>query len=96
VQEESNDAVRGRVLAVQFTLANALGIPPMLFVGSLADVYGIPLVTLAIGAIVGLLALLNIFALRSINHAAARRPSPAAEDVSLNAPSDPSSPPTRP
>ncbi len=96
VQEESNDAVRGRVLAVQFTLANALGIPPMLFVGGLADVYGIPRVTLAIGAFVGLLAGLNIFALRSMNHAAARRPAPAAEDAARSAPPpDPSSPLTR-
>ncbi len=60
VQERSSDAVRGRVLAVQFTLANALGIPPLLFAGNLADVYGIPLVILTIAIIIALLALFNL------------------------------------
>ena len=60
VQERSSDAVRGRVLAVQFTLANALGIPPLLFAGNLADVFGIPMVMLIIAIIIALLALLNL------------------------------------
>ncbi len=60
VQERSTDAVRGRILAVQFTLSNALGIPPMLFVGNLADTIGIPRVTLLIGGMIILLAVLNI------------------------------------
>ena len=59
VQEESNDTVRGRVLAVQFTLGNALGILPVLFIGNLADVYGIPRVTLVIAIVIILLAILN-------------------------------------
>ena len=48
VQERSNDAVRGRVLAVQFTIANAVAIPPMLLIGHLADLYGIPRVTVLV------------------------------------------------
>jgi MFS family permease len=60
VQEESNEAVRGRVFAVQFTLSNALGIPPVLFIGNLADIYGIPRVTLVIGLLIVLLAVANL------------------------------------
>ncbi|MBI5035066.1 MAG: MFS transporter [Chloroflexi bacterium] len=60
VQERSNDAVRGRVLAVQFTLSNAIGIPPTLFIGGLADVFSIPTVTLGISVIVALLAIVNL------------------------------------
>ncbi len=60
VQERSNDAVRGRVLAVQFTLSNAIAIPPMLFIGNLADRYGIPRITFAVAILVVLLAALNL------------------------------------
>lgn len=60
VQERSNDSVRGRVLAVQFTLSNAIGIPPMLFIGNLADIYGIPYLVLAVALIVALLAGFNL------------------------------------
>lgn len=60
VQERSNDAVRGRVLAVQFTLSNLIGIPPMLFIGNLADIYGIPYVTVLVAALVAFFALVNL------------------------------------
>jgi MFS family permease len=60
LQEESEDAVRGRVLAIQFTLANALGIPPILFFGNLADIYGIPRVTAIIAGVIFLFAILNL------------------------------------
>ncbi len=65
VQEESEDSVRGRVYAVQFTLSNALSIPPLLFVGNLADVYGIPRVTFTVAVIVIVLAILNLLWARS-------------------------------
>ncbi len=65
VQEESEDAVRGRVLAVQFTLSNALAIPPLLFIGNLADVFGIPRVTLTVAVIIVALAILNLLWSRS-------------------------------
>lgn len=61
VQEESSDAVRGRVFAVQFTLSNAIGIPPMLFVGTLADIYGIPRVTFVAAIVIILIAVFNYF-----------------------------------
>ncbi|CAG0974275.1 hypothetical protein ANRL4_01461 [Anaerolineae bacterium] len=60
VQERTHDAVRGRVMAVQFTLSNALGIPPMLFIGNLADILGIPIVTFAIAISIAVLAMLNL------------------------------------
>jgi MFS family permease len=60
VQEHSSDAVRGRVMAVQFTLANLLGIPPLLFIGNLADLLGIATVTFAVAVLIVLFAGLNL------------------------------------
>ncbi len=60
VQEKAEDAVRGRVLAVQFTLSNAFAIPPMLFVGNLADRIGIPQITVGISIFIGLVAAANL------------------------------------
>lgn len=75
VQERSNAAVRGRVLALQFTIANTIAIPPMLFIGNLADVYGIPRVTILVAALVVCLALTNLlWAVRTYRAARARRP----------------------
>ena len=97
VQERSNDAVRGRVLAVQFTLANALGIPPMLFVGGLADLWGIPRVTFVIGVAIILLAVVNMVAVRSMSHLPARHRHHSVDDVArASQPSDPPSPSTHP
>lgn len=42
VQGESPAYIRGRVLAMQFTLSSLVGIPPMLLLGSIADTIGIP------------------------------------------------------
>ncbi len=67
VQEKSPQVVRGRVLAVQFTLSNALGIPPLLFVGEIADVFGIPRVTFIVALCIVLLAGLNLFWLGSLD-----------------------------
>ena len=73
VQEHAPDQVRGRVMAVQFTLANALGIPPMLFIGNLADIYGIPRVTLAVAIFVAILAVINlVWVIWAIRHERAR------------------------
>lgn len=66
VQERATDHVRGRVMAVQFTLANALGIPPLMFVGTLADRVGIPSITLFVGIFIIILAFINIAVVRSI------------------------------
>ncbi|MDE3089115.1 MAG: MFS transporter [Chloroflexota bacterium] len=96
VQERSHDAVRGRVLAVQFTLANALGIPPMLFVGGLADILGIPRVTLAIGVMIMLLAVLNFAVIRSMSHLPARHRHSANDEPALGAHSSDSNVPPAP
>jgi len=97
VQERSSDAVRGRVLAVQFALSNALGIPPLLFVGNLADTFGIPRVTFMIGGLIVLLAVLNIVVVRSISRLPARRHPASMEDATRASsppnPNTPSSPP---
>ncbi len=97
VQERSNDAVRGRVFAVQFTLANALGIPPMLFVGGLADLWGIPRVTFAIGVAIILLAVINVIAVRSMSRLPARHRHHSVDDAPrASQPSDPPPPSTHP
>ncbi len=97
VQERSSDAVRGRVLAVQFTLSNALGIPPMLFVGNFADTIGIPRATLAIGGLIILLALFNIAVVRSMSRLLVHRHHAPVENAPLaSQPSDPTAPPPHP
>ena len=60
VQEKAADVVRGRVLAVQFTLSNAFAIPPMLFIGNLADRIGIPQITLTLAVLMMIFAISNL------------------------------------
>ncbi|MCL4489577.1 MAG: MFS transporter [Chloroflexi bacterium] len=93
VQEESNDAVRGRVLAVQFTLANALAIPPTLFIGSLADVFGIPRVTFAVAVLIILLAVVNLRWMGSLTPWRRSRPALPNEGSLAPPPADSSSHP---
>ncbi|MBI5302152.1 MAG: MFS transporter [Chloroflexi bacterium] len=77
VQERTHNDVRGRVMAVQFTISNALGIPPMLFIGNLADIYGIPHVTFAVAGLVVLLAALNLaWMMWATRHARLRHAAP--------------------
>jgi len=61
LQEDSPPDVRGRVFAVQFMLSNLIGIPPMLTLGRLADVLGIPQVMLIMGAAVILASGVSIY-----------------------------------
>ena len=78
VQERSDDAVRGRVLAVQFTLSNLIGILPMLFVGNLADIFGIPRVTVFVAAFVAFFALINLIWALATYRAARQQHAPSA------------------
>ncbi len=89
VQEQSSDAVRGRVLAVQFTLGNALGIPPMLFIGNLADRWGIPQVTFGVAALIMLLAVLYLRWAGSPNHLPPPSRSPLSVDPTQSDPPPP-------
>jgi hypothetical protein len=59
VQEGATDVIRGRVLTVQLTLANALSIPLLVAAGGLSDVFGIPQIILTLGAVLFPLALVN-------------------------------------
>jgi MFS family permease len=59
VQEGATDDVRGRVLTVQLTLANAASIPLLVAAGGLSDVFGIPQIVIAFGSILFVLAYLN-------------------------------------
>lgn len=49
LQERSPEDMRGRVFAMQFLLTNLIAIPPMLFVGTLADWFTIPPVMILVG-----------------------------------------------
>lgn len=65
VQEGATDEVRGRVLTVQLTLANALSIPLLLAAGGLSDLVGISQILMISGFILFLLAVMNWFYARS-------------------------------
>ncbi len=64
VQEGAPDAIRGRVLTVQFTLYNALGLPPLLTISGFSDVYGIPVVTTVLGLLLLAAATVNYYFVR--------------------------------
>jgi len=49
LQERTPEPLRGRVFALQFLLTNLFGIPPMLFIGTLADWVSIPPVMILVG-----------------------------------------------
>ncbi len=73
IQEEALDEIRGRVLTVQFTLANALGVLPLLTIGGLADLFGIPNVTIGVGLGLVVIALLNFAFARGMTQRARRK-----------------------
>ena len=87
IQEQATDDVRGRVLTVQLTLANALSIPLLLAAGGLADLFGIPQIIIALGAILLPLALLDYYYVRGfpdvppVPFQRNRYPSPAKRPV---------------
>ena len=60
LQEQTPDQLRGRVFSVQFMLNNLVGIPPMLAIGALADLVGIPQMLIGIGAVVGIVFLITL------------------------------------
>jgi len=49
LQERAPEEIRGRVFAMQFLLTNLIAIPPMLFIGTLADWISIPPVLILVG-----------------------------------------------
>lgn len=59
IQEAATDEIRGRVLTVQLTLANAVSIPLLVAAGGLSDLFGIPQIVIALGAMLFPLAMLN-------------------------------------
>jgi MFS family permease len=52
LQEHTPDQLRGRVFSVQFMLNNLVGIPPMLAIGALADLIGIPQMLVGISGVI--------------------------------------------
>jgi MFS family permease len=60
LQQESPAYIRGRVFSVQFMLNNVVGIPPMLILGGLADIIGIPRVMVITGGVTLLMAFVSI------------------------------------
>ncbi len=64
VQQESPGYIRGRVLAMQFTVSSLVSIPPMLALGGLADTIGIPRAMEIVGLSAVALALLSFVVAR--------------------------------
>lgn len=64
VQQESPAYIRGRVLAMQFTVSSLVSIPPMLALGGLADTIGIPRAMEIVGLSAVGLALLSLIVAR--------------------------------
>lgn len=60
LQEQTPEQLRGRVFSVQFMLNNLVGIPPMLAIGALADLVGIPQMLVGIGVAVALVLLITL------------------------------------
>lgn len=52
LQEETPPDIRGRVFSAQYMLNNLLGLPPMLTIGALFDLFGIPVVLEWLGVLV--------------------------------------------
>lgn len=60
LQEASPLELHGRVFAVRFMMNNLLGLPPMLIIGIIADLWGIANVMLVLGVILMLFALYTL------------------------------------
>lgn len=61
VQERTTERLLGRVFALQFMLNNLVGIPPMLAIGGLADLIGIPQMLVGISLVVLGVLLLTLY-----------------------------------
>ncbi len=77
LQQQSPPFIRGRVLSMQFTLSNLIGIPPMLALGILADAIGIPRAMEIVGLIAIAMAILSML----VQRMPARAPSSVAGEV---------------
>ena len=67
LQESTTERLRGRVFSLQFMLNNLVGIPPMLAIGGLADLIGIPQMLVGISFVVlGVLAVTTYIENRSL------------------------------
>jgi len=79
LQERSPEDLRGRVFAMQFLLTNLIAIPPMLFVGTLADWLTIPPVMILVGGgtlLVGLWCVYYTYRAPELEPAELRQPLP--------------------
>ncbi|MFQ5946516.1 MAG: MFS transporter [Anaerolineae bacterium] len=82
LQERSPAEIRGRVFAVYFMLANLVGIPPLLFIGTIADrlgPQGIPIVTAVVGAALVVVGAVSGWRARLLPARAAGEPFPASD-----------------
>lgn len=64
IQEGATDEIRGRVLTVQLTLANALSIPFLVAAGGLSDIFGIPEIIITLGAALIPIGIANVLYVR--------------------------------
>ncbi len=61
IQEHTPDAIKGRVLSLQSILYNAASIPVILFIGGIADLYGMATVMWVLAGMVFVGGLLSVF-----------------------------------
>lgn len=60
LQENTSDAVRGKVYGALNTVGSLLSLLPVILVGSLADIFGVSLVLTLLGILIGIIGILRI------------------------------------
>jgi MFS family permease len=82
IQEHTPDAIKGRVLSLQSIIYNAASIPVILFIGGIADLYGIATVMWVLAGMVFVGGLLSVSLDARIGAQPAREVSAAASEFS--------------
>ena len=91
LQEGTPEDLRGRVFSVQFMLNNLVGIPPMLAIGALADVMGIPQVLFGISLMIAGVLAITIRVQRQYGVTAVTATIPSGESPGRSAEVEPAS-----
>src|ERR1051326_9638477 len=73
IQEHTPDTIKGRVLSLQSIVYNAASIPVILFIGGIADWYGMATVMWVLAGMVFIGGLLSVFLDAHLGAQAARR-----------------------
>jgi MFS family permease len=85
IQEHTPDTIKGRVLSLQSIMYNAASIPVILFIGGIADIYGIATVMWVLAGMVFVGGLLSVFLDARVSAQVARRTAPIASSANKEA-----------